>query len=291
MGQVLQARPWLRPRSHGTSMALVTVCVAIAVISTLCGVARSTFSVMPQVSGRAAPVTVAPAAIALQLPRAARWVHEVALRAEEQEASTIAEEDLPALTPLFQELIVSNRTTPKSLSGAIIAIFNRGEKAVDLILIDPRCKSTLMYAINFIPDAFRASAQIMPRRRDRRLRVRVFLKFQPLKDSDAEVFRISKSTNVTKLGRAMKNRFVDFSGNNLARTVELQFAGRESSSLAMLAIEHAGHYLFRELVFQPRFFQMKPPEGKSPEGDEASDIEPEVAGNNNVGILVTVTAT
>lgn len=183
-----------------------------------------------------------------------------------------------AIAPLFQELNVSNSTDTRKLMGAVVAVFNKGDRAVDLILTDPRAKATMMYAVATLPDAFDAAAQILLRRRDRRLRMRVLQHFRPVPDEDAEVLRVSKSTNTTKLGSAIMSKFVDIVGNNLRRTVKLQFAGRDAAQVTVNGLEKAAHKAHRELTFSPRLVKVP-----------ADPAQPE--GNQQVSFDVTVVAT
>jgi len=184
------------------------------------------------------------------------------------------------LKPLFQELIVTNVSQPKKLLGALVYIFKHGERAADLVLVDPRYKHLLMYTVALVPEEFQACAQLLIRRRDRRLRVRVLQHFRPKEDETPEVFRIAKSTNITALGTRLMKNFVDWTGNNLNRTVKLQFAGKETASMALMAMEQAVHKAYRELAFIPRFVE---------ETHVESDAQ--AAGKRVVSMLVTVTAT
>lgn len=179
-----------------------------------------------------------------------RRAEEVAADAE-VEAPESADAS-PHMTPLFQELNVTNSTDARKLMGAMVAIFNAGERAVDLVLLSAFNKSTLMYAIAEVPKQFEPSAQIQLRRRDRKMRVRVLQHFQPKPDPDAEVMRISKQTNSTKLGSAIMSKFVDIIGNNLKRSVKLEFQGAATASIALEAIEKAQHKAHREFTWMAR---------------------------------------
>lgn len=260
----------------------------------------------------ASPMVAVPLGMRTPLPRQHNW--QVALAAEpalaEPEAETSeaaevvatpteAEADLqpevlknPAL--LFQELNISSKTEPKRLMKAMVAVFNRGERAVDLVLIDPRYKHTFIYALVIMPDNFKASAQVLVRRRDRRLRVRVIQHFVPPKDPEqpkVETIRVAKTANVTRIGTLLKNKFVDVIGTNLQRTVKLQFQGKETASLALISIENAGRLAYRELSFVPRFIELAvapSPAADSEDGSEAAD-PPQT--QKQIAIEVTVTAT
>lgn len=194
----------------------------------------------------------------------------------------------PPTAPLFQEMIVSNSTVPKKLMKAIVGVFGKGEKAVDLVLVDPRCKDTLMYAICSLPSQFRATAQVLLRRRDRRMRLRVYRdSIPPDEDPSPEVLYLSKQTNASSLGFAIKSRFVDAVGNNRKRTVKLDFAGREASSRALVAIESAIHFAHRELLFRPRFEWQDAPAAGGAEGEASEDGK---AKGQQVRIGMTITA-
>lgn len=210
--------------------------------------------------------------------------------ADEEVAEPAAEDaKAPAAPqPLFQELKITNRTTPKGLMGAMVAIFNRGERAVDLVLIDPRAKHTPMYAIAQIPENFQASASVQMRRRDRRLRIRVYQQLRPEADAEPEVFRVSKSTNATKLGNAIKSKFVDYAGNNLQRTVRLEFQGKPTAAQALLAIENAGRLAYRELAFMPKFVEREMQPAEPADGEEEGDEAPAEAAAPTKQVYVRV---
>mmetsp|Transcript_52909 Transcript_52909/g.85635 ORF Transcript_52909/g.85635 Transcript_52909/m.85635 type:complete len:351 (-) Transcript_52909:163-1215(-) len=228
-------------------------------------------------------------------------VAEVAEVAEVADAAAAVEvPEVAAIAPLFQEFNVSMNTDPKKLMKVMVAIFNKGERALDLILTDPRAKSTLLYSIAMLPDNFRAAAQILTRRRDRRMRVRVLQHFRPIPDADMEVLRMSKTTNVTKLGSAITSKFVDVAGNNLKRSVKLEFAGREIAFNAMMAIETASQKANRELTFSPRFVKqaldavssesIAPSEGEQ-SGSAANGTSSTGNPNIQVSLVVVLVAT
>ncbi|CAJ1396297.1 unnamed protein product [Effrenium voratum] len=166
-------------------------------------------------------------------------------------AAPDAEAEAP-ITPLFQELNVTASTDAKKLMGAMVAIFNNGDRAVDLVLKSPSNRSTLMYAIADLPSNFRPAAQVLLRRRDRNMRLRVLQHFRPAQDQQPEAMRISKQTNSSKLGSAIMSKFVDVAGNNLQRSVLLEFQGAQTASIALDAIEKAQHKAHREFTFMPR---------------------------------------
>lgn len=191
----------------------------------------------------------------LRSPEASR-PRRTALAAE-RESETSPEEpggEAPKyVAPIFQELNCSNDNA-KGLMRAMVGAFNSGQRAVDIVLLDPRQKATLMYALATLPDAFEASAQILIRRRDRRFRMRVAQKFLPQQDVDPEVLRISGGTNLTNMGNAVRRHFVDPVGNNKdARTVQLEFQGKACAENALLVIENAARTSWRELVFHAGF--------------------------------------
>ncbi|CAJ1336240.1 unnamed protein product, partial [Effrenium voratum] len=74
------------------------------------------------------------------------------------------------------------------------------------------------YAIADLPSNFRPAAQVLLRRRDRNMRLRVLQHFRPAQDQQPEAMRISKQTNSSKLGSAIMSKFVDVAGNNLQRS-------------------------------------------------------------------------
>jgi len=187
---------------------------------------------------------------------------------------------LPPDQPLFQELYVTNRSQPKAMMRAVVGAFNNGARAVDLVLTASQCKSTLMYTLPLIPRNFRSSAMILTRRRDRRLRLRVVQNFQPMSDDNPEVFKVSRSSNYTAMGQAIKNQIVDVGGNNKMRTVKLVFAGKEAASNALLTVETASREAYRELFFEAEYIEEERP---APEGEDAPPTK-------QVSIVATVTA-
>ncbi|CAK9028044.1 unnamed protein product [Durusdinium trenchii] len=175
----------------------------------------------------------------------------------EVEAAVLAAEAEPAeaeahYLPLFQELNVSSSTDARKLMGAMVAVFNKGDRAVDLVLTSPSNRSTMMYAIGDVPSNFDSAAQLLLRKRDRRMRVRVLKNFRPPVEAEPEVMRVSRQTNSTKLGSAIMSKFVDIVGNNLKRSVKLEFQGAQTASIALEAIEKAQHKAHREFTFLPR---------------------------------------
>lgn len=222
-------------RHGGAGRALVLV-VCLAAIGHL----SSSFVQSPTFGG----------CVRTELSSISRRAEEVAADAEVEAPETA--DASSHMTPLFQELNVTNSTDARKLMGAMVAIFNAGERAVDLVLLSAFNKSTLMYAIAEVPKQFEPSAQIQLRRRDRKMRVRVLQHFQPKPDPDAEVMRISRQTNSTKLGSAIMSKFVDIIGNNLKRSVKLEFQGAATASIAIEAIEKAQHKAHREFTWIAR---------------------------------------
>lgn len=220
----------------------------------------STCGFWPDASVRRLPALAAEAGDAVQVLDSDE--QDVEEMEEGEEAATTA--SVPAFderTPLFQELNVSNRTRPDKLMGVVVALFNRGQRAVDLVLIDPRCKSTLLYALRKLPDKMETSAIVLTRRRDRRFRVRVIQRFRPPQDAKPEILRIPALANVTKLGRLLKGKLVSNDGDNVNRTVTLQCAGKEASSRTLMTIEHAAQLSNRELAFQVGSRVVEPEDG------------------------------
>lgn len=250
---------------------------------------RSFVGAAPRPASRSAVALAAEANPFTALPK--RFTEDAAAPAVEAEAAPAAEP--PAMAePLFQELFVSNNTTPKKLMGAMVAVFGTGARAVDLVLVDPRCKHTLMYGISSLPAQFEATASVLLRKRDRRLRIRVYQHVVPVEEEDPEMLYVSKTTNVTSLGYVIKSRFVDQIGNNLKKSVKMKFAGKETSNRAIIAIENAMHYANRELAFRPRFV-WEDQAAKAPETDAAAENMDGAAaapGTQTLNIIVSVVA-
>lgn len=218
----------------------------------------------------------------------------------QEETAGELEVDTDAPAPLFQELNVSDKTSPKGLRGAIVAIFNRNERAVDLVLINPRVKHTLLYGLASVPDNFHAAGVTLIRKRDRRLRLRVVQQYKLHAPDDTEVLKVPANANVTRLGRAIQNKFVDIIGNNLGKYVKLQFSGKEAATKALIAIENAAKGSYREFAFSIKFVK----EDKKPStpvkdvldaAAEPSEAEPAAGGEGGdpqqqVSLLLTLMA-
>jgi len=256
---------------------------------------RSFVGAAPRPASRSAVALAAEANPFTALPK--RFTEDAAAPAAEPAPAVEAEaapaaEPLAMAEPLFQELFVSNNTTPKKLMGAMVAVFGTGARAVDLVLVDPRCKHTLMYGISSLPAQFEATASVLLRKRDRRLRIRVYQHVVPVEEEDPEMLYVSKTTNVTSLGYVIKSRFVDQIGNNLKKSVKMKFAGKETSNRAIIAIENAMHYANRELAFRPRFV-WEDQAAKAPETDAAAENMDGAAaapGTQTLNIIVSVVA-
>jgi len=181
--------------------------------------------------------------------------------AAQAEAAVVAPAEAAApaaparILPVFQEKNVTFLTDQKKLAGVMVGIFSSGERAVDLILRDPRAsaKAKMAYSVALLPNTFRAAAQILVRRRDRTLRMRVLQHFRPTPDENPEVMRISANANITRLASAILSKFVDVAGNNLQRTVQLQMQGPACAALALQAIEQASQKAHREFTIHPFF--------------------------------------
>lgn len=204
----------------------------------------------------------------------------------------LQEHPMPVLTRamVFKELNVSEKTEPKLLMKKMVAMFqNEGERVIELVLTAPRAKHVLMYALALVPDFFRIGAQVLIRRRDRRLRIRVIRDFQPEASPMPQELRISANiTNLTIATELVKGRFVDGIGNNLNSTVKLKFQGAAAAANAILIIETVGKSAWREFTWWPRYVEEELPVklGSISKGSESAG-----SAGKQVSIVVTLVAT
>lgn len=238
-----------------------------ALLSVLAGgavMAAEPFAFVPTPSTAAARgVVVTPPLLALRRPHQGLFgCTSMAAEGETMPAPTKDSET----APLFQELIVSNRSSAKVLMGATVAIFNKGEKAADLVLVDADSKHELVKTAAFVPAQFRASAQLLLRRRDRKLRMRLTQNFRPEPDEDPELILVTKTSNATKLGAVLKSRFVDALGDNRGRSVKLKLMGNTAAAITVLAIENAQRSAYRDLAFVARYVEEESDDSTATEG-------------------------
>lgn len=213
-----------------------------------------------------------------------------------EEAPVSMPETQAEVVPLFQELVISNYTNASAIKSAVIAIFNKGDRAVDLVVRDYRVKHVPMYTLATLPSNFKAAAQVLLRKRDRRLRVRIMQHAQPPPNSDGElphVFRFHQESNITRVANLIKYQFVDPFGNNLKRQVKLEFAGRQSAAKAIMGIEQTMQLTNREFTFAGGFEEIEgtpaPAPAPAAEGEEATPAPAPPAKTVQFTIFVTAT--
>lgn len=167
---------------------------------------------------------------------------------------------------LFPVLQVRNGTDAWSLAGKIRALFEvEKSRAADLVLVEKTARSRIVYALAVLLDRNTSvAAQVLPRQRDQRARFRIIHDFRVMEDPEPRVFKVSAATDATDLAAAMMAKLLDREGNNIARTVQLEFLGRNPSDIALRAIEKLFWEARREITFVPRFEmrQLIPREGK-----------------------------
>merc|ERR1711972_196228 len=98
-----------------------------------------------------------------------------------------------------------------------------------------------------------------------------------------EIFRVTKTTNVTKMGGLLQNRFVDSLGNNRDRSVKLEFMGNFCAAQALLIIENAQRLAYRDLAFVVRYVEEQIDDDSATEGDALA------ASSKQVSVEITVT--
>ncbi|CAE7762182.1 unnamed protein product [Symbiodinium sp. CCMP2592] len=186
----------------------------------------------------------------------------------------------PPLVPmLFETFNVSDNTDVKAIAGYISGVLEESEtlRIVDMKVMTRKARSKALYILAYInAKEVRTTAQILPRQRDGRCRLRIIRDFPVTEDPEPAVLRVGSNTNATALANliAYRLRSVEtMGGDSRANTVKLELLGTAASSLALMAVEKAHCMTSREMAVVARF-------AKSDEGEDERPI-----------ISATVTAT
>ncbi|CAE7779716.1 unnamed protein product [Symbiodinium sp. CCMP2456] len=186
----------------------------------------------------------------------------------------------PPLVPmLFETFNVSDNTDVKAIAGYISGVLEESEalRIVDMKVMTRKARSKALYILAYInAKEVRTTAQILPRQRDGRCRLRVIRDFPVTEDPDPAILRVGSNTNATALANliAYRLRSVEtMGGDSRANTVKLELLGTAASSVALVAVEKAHCMTSREMAVVARF-------AKSDEGEDERPI-----------ISATVTAT
>ncbi|CAE7217375.1 unnamed protein product [Symbiodinium pilosum] len=177
---------------------------------------------------------------------------------------------------LFETFNVTDKTDVKALAGYMSGVLDQS-RIVDLKLMTGKARSKALYILAYInAKEVRSTAQVLPRQRDGRFRLRIIRDFPVEEDAAPRVLRVGANTNSTALANLMAYRLRSadsLNGESRANTVQLELQGTGASSCALMAVEKAHCITSREISFVVRFAQ----------SDEGQDERPIIA--------ATVTAT
>lgn len=187
---------------------------------------------------------------------------------------------------LYPVMAIGNLTEVKDAATKLTYMLKSNlSRAVDLLLVGgEQNRAVMLFILAYVnAGAIRVSAQVLPRKRDNRCRLRVLWDFPVDEDSNPEVIRVSSKTDPTLLAIALRARLKSRDGTNLARTVRLELF-RTAASKALLAIEQLYWEMRREVTFVPRFERRT---------DASKDIAEDLKskGNSSTPLVVTVSAT
>ncbi|CAE7334392.1 unnamed protein product [Symbiodinium natans] len=132
----------------------------------------------------------------------------------------------PPLVPmLFETFNVSDETDVKAVAGYMSAVLAEDDhRIVDMKMMSAKARSKALYILAYInAKEARATAQILPRQRDGRCRLRVIRDFPVTEDVAPAVLRVGSNTNSTALANliAYRLRAVDkLEGGSRANTVK-----------------------------------------------------------------------
>ena len=142
---------------------------------------------------------------------------------------------VPSLFPSF------NLTKDTDVHTMASVIQLQDSRIVDVKCLRSAARSKLLYLLAYLNDGdMKTTAQVLPRQRDGRMRVRVIKDYPVLEDEDPEVFRVGSTTNGTALAAAMSWRLrsvTSWQGSSRANTVRLELFGNKAAEVAMSAVE------------------------------------------------------
>lgn len=164
----------------------------------------------------------------------------------------------PLVPSLFPSFNVTTESDVQNMAGAMQALADEGSgRIVDVKLLKVAARSKLLYLLAYLnKQDIRTTAQVLPRQRDGRMRLRVVWDFPVMEDEDPEVFRVGAGTNGTALAAAMSYRLrsvTSMHGSSRANTVRLELFGSKASDVAMTAVERTQCDTSREISLVVHF--------------------------------------
>lgn len=170
-------------------------------------------------------------------------------------------EHSPLVPNLFPSFDVSLDTDVQNMAGAMQAFADEesGQRRImDVKLIRKNARGKLLYLLAYLnkQDRHQTTAQVLPRQRDGRMRLRVVWDYPVTEDEEAEVFRVGSNTNATALAAAMAYRLrsvTSMQGSSRANTVRLELFGAKASDVAMAAVERTQCVTSREICLVVHF--------------------------------------
>ena len=116
----------------------------------------------------------------------------------------------PPLVPmLFETFNVSDNTDVKAIAGYISGVLEESEtlRIVDMKVMTRKARSKALYILAYInAKEVRTTAQILPRQRDGRCRLRIIRDFPVTEDPEPAVLRVGSNTNATALANLIAYR-------------------------------------------------------------------------------------
>ena len=172
----------------------------------------------------------------------------------------------PLVPDLFPSFSLTTETDVQNMAAAMQVFADEsdgsgGSRVVDVRVLRRAARGKLLYLLaylnrDFANDGARTTAQILPRQRDGRMRVRVIWDFPVTEDDDPEVFRVGSNTNETALAAAMSYRLrsvTSMQGTSRANTVRLELFGQKASEAAIGAAERTQCLTSREICLVVHF--------------------------------------
>ena len=166
----------------------------------------------------------------------------------------------PLVPNLFPSFNVTTESDVQNIAGAMQALADEGSggcRIVDVKLLKAAARSKLLYLLAYLnKQDIRTTAQVLPRQRDGRMRLRVVWDYPVKEDPDPEVFRVGAGTNGTALSAAMSYRLrsvTSMHGSSRANTVRLELFGSKASDVAIAAVERTQCDTSREISLVVHF--------------------------------------
>ena len=110
---------------------------------------------------------------------------------------------------LFETFNVSDNTDVKAIAGYISGVLEESEtlRIVDMKVMTRKARSKALYILAYInAKEVRTTAQILPRQRDGRCRLRIIRDFPVTEDPEPAVLRVGSNTNATALANLIAYR-------------------------------------------------------------------------------------